>query len=46
MIDFIRDGKPVHEMITLEFNLKQLAAMDAGVRSCESGCAEAVIDPF
>jgi predicted dehydrogenase len=46
MIDFIRDGKPVHEMITLEFNLKQLAAMDAGVRSCESGCAEAVINPF
>ena len=46
LIDFIRDGKPVHEMITLEFNLKQLAAMDAGVRSCESGSAEAVIDPF
>ncbi|MBP5672955.1 MAG: Gfo/Idh/MocA family oxidoreductase [Victivallales bacterium] len=46
MIDFIRDGKPVHEMITLEFNLKQLAALDAGVRSCDSGCAEAVINPF
>ncbi|MBR0460333.1 MAG: Gfo/Idh/MocA family oxidoreductase [Victivallales bacterium] len=46
LMDCLRHGKPVHEMLTLDFNLKQLAAMDAGVRSCTSGSAEAVINPF
>ena len=46
MIDHLKSGKPLHQMITLDFNLKQLAAMDAGVRSCESGIAEKTLDPF
>lgn len=34
------NGKELNEMITPEFNLKALAALDAGIRSSESGVTE------
>ncbi len=45
-VDFIQKGVPLFEMITPEFNMKAMAAFDAGRRSCESGMAEITIDPF
>ena len=36
----LQEGKPLHEMLTLEFNMKVMAAFDAGRRSCESGQIE------
>ncbi len=45
-VDFIREGKPLFEMITPEFNMKAMAAFDAGRRSCQSGMVETTIDPF
>ncbi len=45
-VDFIREGKPLFEMITPEFNMKAMAAFDAGRRSCETGIVENTIDPF
>ncbi len=35
--DYLVEGKPLREMITPEFNLKALAALDAGIRSSYSG---------
>lgn len=40
------DGAPLHELLTLAFNMKAQAALCAGIRSCESGRAEDVEDPF
>lgn len=39
-------GAPLHELLTLEFNMKAQAALSAGIRSCESGNTEAVEEPF
>lgn len=36
----LQEGKSLHEMLTLEFNMKVMAAFDAGRRSCESGQIE------
>lgn len=38
--EHIVNGKELNEMITPEFNLKSLAALDAGIRSSESGIIE------
>lgn len=37
LYDNIVHGKPLYEMLTPEFNIKSLAALDAGIRSCYSG---------
>ena len=37
LYDHIVNGKPLYEMITPEFNIKALAALDAGIRSSYSG---------
>lgn len=37
LYDRITDGKPLYEMITPAFNIKALAALDAGIRSSYSG---------
>lgn len=44
--NFLHDGKPLHQMITAEFNMKIMAAFDAGRRSCESGVTEYTYEPF
>lgn len=42
----IFDGGEIHEMITPEFNMRVMAAFDAGRRSCESGNIETAENPF
>lgn len=42
VINFILKGTPLFEMITADFNIKAMAALDAGIRSCESGKSEEV----
>ena len=42
VINFILKGTPLFEMITADFNIKAMAALDAGMRSCESGKSEEV----
>lgn len=34
------NSKPLHELLTLDFNMKAQAAFDAGIRSCDSGNTE------
>lgn len=46
VIDFLIDKKPLHELVTPEFNMKAMCAFDAGRRSCESGQVEAAEFPF
>mgnify|MGYP000161837941 CR=1 FL=1 len=46
VIEHIHHGTPVHELISVEFNLKVMAALDAGIRSCKSGNIETVKNPF
>lgn len=46
VINYIIKGKPLFEMVTPEFNMKAMAAFDAGVRSCESGLPELAEEPF
>lgn len=46
MIDHILNGTPICDMTTPEFNMKAMAAFDAGIRSCESGNTEAAYEPF
>ena len=46
VIEHFTSGTPLNEMITPEFNMKVQAALDAGIRSCESGCIEDVAEPF
>lgn len=46
IIDHYTDGAPLHELLTLDFNMRAMAAFDAGRRSCESGMIENTIDPF
>ena len=43
---FILEGEPLFDMITSAFNMKAMAAFDAGRRSCESGAFEEAEDPF
>lgn len=40
------NGTPLHELITPEFNMKAMVAIDAGTRSCETGCIETAAEPF
>lgn len=40
VLEFIRDKKPLFEMVTPDFNMKVISLLDAGIRSCESGKAE------
>ena len=43
VLNFILKGTPLFEMITADFNIKAMAALDAGTRSCESGKSEECI---
>lgn len=43
---FIKEGKPLHQLITAEFNMQIEAAFDAGIRSCNSGVTEHTAEPF
>lgn len=36
LIHHFLEGQPLHELLTLDFNLKVMGALDAGKRSCES----------
>lgn len=45
VIDHLLDGTPLHELITLDFNMKAMVAFDAGRRSCESGAIEMAEEP-
>lgn len=40
VLDYIQYGTPISELITPEFNIKALAALDAGIRSSYSGITE------
>lgn len=46
VIDFLLEGKPLHELVTADFNMKAMVAFDAGRRSCETGLIEHTMDPF
>ena len=46
VINFIKNGAPLYEMVTAHFNMKVMAAFDAGIRSCETGMIENTTDPF
>lgn len=46
VIGYLTEGKPLHELLTPEFNMKMMAAFDAGIRSCKSGMIENTEDPF
>ena len=46
VINYIIKGEPLFEMVTPEFNMKAMAAFDAGIRSCESGMPELAEEPF
>lgn len=46
LIDLIRNGKPVYEMLSADFNMKVMSAFDAGIRSCKSGNVELAEEPF
>lgn len=46
LIGLIRDGHPVYELLNAEFNMKVMSAFDAGIRSCKTGNAEFVEEPF
>ena len=38
--DFIQHKTPLFDMVTADFNMKSMVALDAGARSCESGMME------
>lgn len=46
VLDFLQHGKPLYELITADFNMKAMAAFDAGIRSCKSGNTELCEEPF
>lgn len=46
VVDHFVNGAPIHELLTLDFNMRAASALDAGIRSCESGNTEAAIEPF
>lgn len=43
VLNHFLNGTLLHELLTLEFNMKAMSAMDAGIRSCESGKLEKTI---
>ncbi|MDO4293115.1 MAG: Gfo/Idh/MocA family oxidoreductase [Eubacteriales bacterium] len=46
VLEFLQNDKPLNEMVTVAFNMKAMAAFDAGRRSCETGAVEWTEDPF
>lgn len=46
LIALVREGKPVYEMLSADFNMKVMSAFDAGIRSCNSGMVEMAEEPF
>lgn len=46
VIAYLRGEAPLHELLTLDFNMKAQVALAAGIRSCESKQTEAAEDPF
>ena len=46
VIAHFRRGEPLHELITADFNMRAMAAFDAGRRSCEEGVPCGAEDPF
>ena len=46
LYNHLENGTPINEMISADFNMKVMAAFDAGIRSCESGMIENIIEPF
>ena len=44
VLDFMLNGAPLFEMLTADFNIKAMAALDAGMRSCESGIIEKCLE--
>ena len=46
VINHLTKGTPLHEMVTAEFNMKVMAAFDAGIRSCNSRMIENAKEPF
>ena len=46
LIRHIREGAPLHKLLTLDFNMIVASVLDAGVRSCKSGISEKTENPF
>ena len=46
VIRHLKYDEPLNEMVTPEFNMKVMAAFDAGIRSCETGRFETAAEPF
>ena len=46
VLNHIENGAPLFEMLTPDFNLRAMAALDAGIRSCETGQIVYTDDPF
>ncbi len=42
LMDHLEKGTPLHEMVTVDFNIRAMAVLDAGRRSCDSGNSEYV----
>lgn len=42
LINYIENGVPLNKFVTLDFNIRAMAVLDAGIRSCESGNSETV----
>ena len=40
LIRHIREGAPLHKLLTLDFNMIVASILDAGIRSCKSGISE------
>ncbi len=43
LMDHLEKGTHLHHMVTVDFNIRAMAALDAGIRSTESGKIEKVI---
>ncbi|MGN0180026.1 MAG: Gfo/Idh/MocA family protein [Monoglobaceae bacterium] len=41
-INYLEKGTPLHRMVTVDFNIRAMAVLDAGIRACDSGNSEAV----
>lgn len=42
LMNYLEKGTPLHEMVTVDFNIRAMAALDGGIRACESGNTETV----
>lgn len=40
LINHIEKGTPLHELVTVDFNIRAMAVLDAGIKACESGNSE------